>query len=101
MIDKNRVDELREPLTGFLRAWVKGNTAMEIDREAVIAMLKKVVPEEWENEEFARQYLETAIKVHTPVTELYGDLRPMYGLRCRPPCWLGRNQRQGRSGDLP
>ena len=76
VINKDRTEEIREPITAFLRAWVKGAIAIHVDKEAVIAMLKKAVPDEWEREEFARQYLETAIQVHTPVTERYGDLRP-------------------------
>src|ERR687892_347522 len=37
-------------LTAFLRAWAKGAEAAKIDRDAVAAMARHNVPEEWEAE---------------------------------------------------
>ncbi|HET9902387.1 MAG TPA: ABC transporter substrate-binding protein [Xanthobacteraceae bacterium] len=72
----SQIDKKRKLISGFLRAWEKGRVAADIDREAVAAMCKKVVPEEWENAEFGKQFLAQSIAVNTPITKKTGDMQP-------------------------
>src|SRR5690606_29739365 len=44
-----RKEEIREAIAGFLRAYSKAATAALLDIEAVAAMSKQFVPEQWEN----------------------------------------------------
>jgi len=76
VINANRVDELRDPVEGFLRAWSKGMYVASFDPDAVAAMAKAAVPEEWENETFGREFLDASIPMNLSVTEQLGDLRP-------------------------
>lgn len=71
-----RIDELREPLQGFLRAWSKGMYVAEVDADVVAEMSKAAVPEEWENEEFGREFLDISIPMNVSSTERAGDLQP-------------------------
>ena len=76
VISAGRIDELREPIQGFLRAWSKAMHVAEIDPDVVAAMSKAAVPEEWENEEFGRQFLDASIPMNVSSTEKAGDLQP-------------------------
>jgi len=76
VILSERKDELNEVLEGFVRAWSKGAYAATLDREAVGAMTRAAVPEEWQQEQFGWNFIDGAEPLNTPVTERFGDLRP-------------------------
>jgi NitT/TauT family transport system substrate-binding protein len=75
VINVDRVDELREPIQGFLRAWAKGIHVATVDPDATAAMAKAAVPEEWENDVFGRQFLDASIPMNVSLTENYGDIQ--------------------------
>lgn len=75
VVMSDRLDELEEPLIGFLRAWIKGALVADIDPEALAAMSRIAVPEEWENPEFAQEWLDMTQITFEPVTELVGDVQ--------------------------
>lgn len=68
------LDEKGELIEGFLRAWSKGMQAAKVDPEAVAAMARAAVPEEWEDPVFGQQYLDNAIRLNVSVTETLGGL---------------------------
>lgn len=76
VINAARIDELRGPIQGFLRAWSKAMHVAEIDPDVVAKMSKATVPEEWENEEFGRQFLDASIPMNVSSTDKAGDLQP-------------------------
>lgn len=76
VIATSRIEELRPVVTSFLRAWAKGAAAAKIDRDAVAAMAKQSIPEEWEVEEGGQALLEASMKMNLPQTPEYGGLQP-------------------------
>jgi NitT/TauT family transport system substrate-binding protein len=77
VIWNDRKEELRKPITGFLRAWNKASTAAMLDIDAVAAMAKKFVPEQWENPEQGRAILEqAAYELLLQRTRLRGEPQP-------------------------
>ncbi|KAA9008234.1 ABC transporter substrate-binding protein [Histidinibacterium aquaticum] len=76
VISEERMDELRGPVEGFLRAWSKGAYVGELDEEALAEISRQAVPAEWENEEFGQNFLAAAIDVTLPQTEQFGGLQP-------------------------
>ncbi|WP_457940365.1 ABC transporter substrate-binding protein [Mesorhizobium sp. 10J20-29] len=66
----------RKAIVGFLRAWAKGSLVASIDRDALAAMSKAIVPEEWENEKFANEWLDSTIITMESVTEDVGQVQP-------------------------
>ena len=85
VVNTDRIDELREPLTCFFTAWSKGMYVAEVDPDAVAAMAKAAVPEEWENEKFGREFLDASIPMNLSITEQLGDLQPDVWSRVQPP----------------
>ena len=73
VINTNRIDELRGPIEGFLRAWSKGMYVAEVDPDVLARMAAAAVPEEWENPEFGREFLDASIGMNVSVTEMAGD----------------------------
>jgi NitT/TauT family transport system substrate-binding protein len=76
VIHKDRIEELRPTVTAFLRAWAKGAEAAEIDREAVAAMLRHNIPEEWEVEAGGQALLDASMKMILPQTPKHGQPQP-------------------------
>lgn len=76
VINEERIEELRPAVEGFLRAWSKGMWAATIDPDAVAAMAAQAVPEEWENPEFGREFLDASIGMNVSVTEQLGAPQP-------------------------
>lgn len=76
VVREDRIEELRPLLEGFLRAWSKGMWAATIDPDAVAAMAAQAVPEEWENPEFGREFLDASIGMNVSVTEQLGAPQP-------------------------
>lgn len=65
----------REAVAGFLRAWCKGMHATTVNPEAVAAILKKNVPEEWEIEAAGQLFLDMSIGMNVSTTAQCGDLQ--------------------------
>jgi NitT/TauT family transport system substrate-binding protein len=76
VIHKDRVDELRPTVTAFLRAWAKGAEAAKVDRDAVAAMLRNNIPEEWEVEAGGQALLDASMKMILPQTPKHGQPQP-------------------------
>ena len=70
------IEAKREGVTGFLRAWCKGMHAVTVNPEAVAAILKKNVPEEWENEAAGQLFLDMSIGMNVSVTDQCGAPQP-------------------------
>lgn len=66
----------RKAIVGFLKGWAKGSLVAGIDRDALAAMTKSIVPEEWENEQFANEWLDSTIVTMESVTEQVGQVQP-------------------------
>jgi NitT/TauT family transport system substrate-binding protein len=64
VINKARIEELRPVVTG------------KIDRDAVAAMLRKNIPEEWEVEEGGQALLDASMKMILPQTPKHGQPQP-------------------------
>lgn len=69
------LEDKRAVMEGFLRAWSKGMHVASVNPEAVAQMLRKGVPEEWENEEAGQLFLDMSIGMNVSVTEQAGDLQ--------------------------
>ena len=69
------IEEKRGPVEGFLRAWCKGMHAATVNPEAVAAILRENVPEEWEIEEAGQLYLDMSIGMNVSVTDRCGDVQ--------------------------
>ncbi|MDE0303982.1 MAG: ABC transporter substrate-binding protein [Albidovulum sp.] len=67
------IEDKRDAVTGFLRAWCKGMHAVTVNRDAVAEILKKNVPEEWEIEAAGQLYLDMSIGMNVSVTARCGD----------------------------
>ncbi|SLN76817.1 ABC transporter substrate-binding protein [Roseisalinus antarcticus] len=70
------LEEKRDAMEGFLRAWSKGMYVSAVNPEAVAEMLRQGVPEEWENEEAGQLFLEMSIMMNVSTTDRSGDLQP-------------------------
>lgn len=70
------IEERREPIEGFLRAWCKGMHAANVNRDATAAMLREAAPEEWEIEAAGNLFLDMSIQQNNSVTEQCGDVQP-------------------------
>jgi NitT/TauT family transport system substrate-binding protein len=73
VIHKDRIEELRPVVTAFLRAWAKGAEAAKVDREAVAAILRQNIPEEWEVEAGGQALLDASMKMILPQTPKHGQ----------------------------
>jgi NitT/TauT family transport system substrate-binding protein len=70
------LDEKREAIVGFLRAWTKGQYVGQVNREVVEEIARKKVPEEWRNEASGEAALDLAISLMKPDDpERIGDVR--------------------------
>lgn len=74
----DRMEELADPIAGFLRAWAKGTYVGLVNPDVVYALAQREVPEETEDESFGRAFLDVALDLQTPVegTDNFGALRP-------------------------
>ncbi len=75
-MNAERVEEMRATLEGFFRAWTKGMYVAKVDPDVAAAMAKQAVPEEWENEQFGREFLDASIGMNLSTTEKLGDIQP-------------------------
>jgi NitT/TauT family transport system substrate-binding protein len=73
----NILNEKREAIVGFLRAWTKGQYVGQVNREVVEQIAREKVPAEWRNEASGEAALDLAISLMEPDDpERIGDLRP-------------------------
>ena len=71
------MQEKREAIVGFLRAWAKAQYVGQVNREVVEAIVREKVPAEWRNEASGEAALDLAIQLMKPDDpERIGDLRP-------------------------
>ena len=71
------LEEKRDAIVGFLRAWTKGQYVGQVNREAVEQISREKVPAEWRNEASGEAALDLAISLMEPDDpERIGDLRP-------------------------
>jgi NitT/TauT family transport system substrate-binding protein len=71
------LQEKREAIVGFLRAWAKGQYVGQVNREVVEQIVRDRVPAEWRNEASGEATLDLAIDLMKPDDEQrIGDLRP-------------------------
>jgi NitT/TauT family transport system substrate-binding protein len=70
------LEEKREAIVGFLRAWAKAQYVGQVNREVVEQIAREQVPEEWRNEASGEAALDLAISLMEPDDpERIGDLR--------------------------
>lgn len=69
------IEERREAVEGFLRAWSKGMYVSVNHPDVVETMLRSAVPEEWENEAAGMSLLRGVIGMNVSTTERAGDLQ--------------------------
>ena len=74
-MDAGKIDEKREAMEGFLRAWSKAIYVSTLNPDAVEIMLRDAVPEEWEDENAGISLLEGVLPMNISVTENIGDLQ--------------------------
>jgi NitT/TauT family transport system substrate-binding protein len=71
------LEEKRDAIVGFLRAWAKGQYVGLVNREVVEQISRETVPAEWRNEASGEAALDLAISLMEPDDpERIGDLRP-------------------------
>lgn len=74
-INADAIEDRRDAMEGFLRAWSKGMYVSVVHPEAVELMLRDAVPEEWEDEAAGLSLLEGVIGMNISKTERLGDLQ--------------------------
>jgi NitT/TauT family transport system substrate-binding protein len=72
----NVLEEKRDALVGFLRAWAKAQYVGLERPEVVEAIVREEIPEEWRNEAVAEAALQNAIDLFTPEGDVIGEIRP-------------------------
>jgi NitT/TauT family transport system substrate-binding protein len=68
-------EENRDAMEGFFRAWSKGMHVGAVNPDAVEAMLRKAVPEEWEVEAAGMGLFEGVLPMNISTTARMGDLQ--------------------------
>ncbi|MDC0434341.1 hypothetical protein OAM69_01730, partial [bacterium] len=74
-MDASEIEERREVMEGFFRAWSKGMYVGEVNPEAAEAMLRQAVPEEWENEAAGKGLFDGVLPMNISTTKQLGDLQ--------------------------
>jgi NitT/TauT family transport system substrate-binding protein len=70
------LEQKREAIVGFLRAWAKGQYVGQVNREVVEQIAREKVPAEWRNEASGEAALDLAIDLMKPDDpERIGDVR--------------------------
>jgi NitT/TauT family transport system substrate-binding protein len=70
------LEQKREAIVGFLRAWAKAQHVGQVNREVVEQIARKKVPAEWRNEASGEAALDLAISLMKPDDpERIGDVR--------------------------
>ena len=72
----NTLEQKRDAIVGFLRAWAKAQYVGQVNREVVEEIARKKVPAEWRNEASGEAALDLAIQLMKPDDpERIGDVR--------------------------
>lgn len=74
-MDASKIEEKREAMEGFMRAWSKGIHVSTLRPDVVEKMLRDAVPEEWEDEAAGKSLLDGVIPMNISSTERYGDVQ--------------------------
>ena len=74
-INADRIEELREPMEGFFRAWSKAMYVGMVNPDAVENMLRVNVPEEWEVEAAGMGLFQGVLPMNISTTPRLGDLQ--------------------------
>ncbi len=70
------LEEKRDAIVGFLRAWAKAQY-VGLERPNVVeAIVREEIPEEWRQEAVAKAALANAIDLFTPEGDVIGEIRP-------------------------
>src|SRR5690606_29292310 len=86
VILNSRKEELREPLTKFLRAYSKGNNAGLLGYKTVASIARKYRPDQFENLAAGYKLLDTAVYETTLVrTRMRGEPQPDVWENIQPP----------------
>lgn len=72
----NVLDQKRDAIVGFLRAWAKAQYIGTQRPEIVEAIVREAIPEEWRNETVAEAALTNAVDLFTPAGDVVGEIRP-------------------------
>jgi NitT/TauT family transport system substrate-binding protein len=76
IVSQQYIDENRDIVEGFLRAYAKATYVGVVNPEAVAEISRAAVPEEWADEEVAEQLTDVVIDAHAPDDDaLIGELR--------------------------
>lgn len=75
-MDASKIEEKRAVMEGFFRAWSKGMYVGKVNPDAVEAMLRKAVPEEWEVEAAGMGLFQGVLPMNISTTERLGDMEP-------------------------
>ncbi|NKB28075.1 MAG: hypothetical protein GKR99_11180 [Rhodobacteraceae bacterium] len=74
-INADKIEERRDAMEGFFRAWSKGMYVGKVNPDAVELMLRQAVPEEWEVEAAGKGLFEGVLPMNISTTERLGDLQ--------------------------
>ncbi|MDA9865452.1 ABC transporter substrate-binding protein [bacterium] len=74
-MDTGAIEDKREAMEGFLKAWSKGMYVSVNHPDVVEAMLRAAVPEEWEDEASGMSLLKGVIPMNISTTERLGDVQ--------------------------
>jgi len=74
-MNADMIEEKREAMEGFFRAWSKGMHVGATNPDAVEAMLRAAVPEEWEVEAAGMGLFQGVLPMNISTTERMGDLQ--------------------------
>lgn len=91
-MDASMIEEKRDVMEGFFRAWSKGMYVGEVNPEAAEQMLRQAVPEEWEVEAAGMGLFEGVLPMNISTTERAGDLQA--------DVWAGIQPRMVSSGAI-
>jgi NitT/TauT family transport system substrate-binding protein len=70
------LEEKRDALVGFLRAWAKAQYVGLERPDVVEAIVREAIPEEWRQEAVAEAALANSIDLFTPEGDVIGEIRP-------------------------
>lgn len=74
-MNNDMIEEKRDAMEGFLRAWSKGMYVSVVNPDAVELMLRQAVPEEWEDEAAGMSLFEGVLPMNISTTERLGDVQ--------------------------
>lgn len=75
-IDAGRIEERREAMEGFFRAWAKSIYVGMVNPDAVEQILRRDVPEEWEVEAAGMGLFQGVLPMNISTTPRLGDVQP-------------------------